>query len=305
VNIQSLEWVDHFNRHLATERRVSPHTISSYRLDITLLVAFCDREGIEHWRDVLVPEVRRFVAHSHAGGRTPRSVQRLLSAVRTFMKFLVREGVIGGNHAEFVRAPKAGRKLPTVLDVDQMARLIEIPQEDAYAVRDRAIMELLYSSALRVSELTRLDRRDIDLGDRVVRVLGKGNVARIVPIGSFAIQAIQRWLRVRMAKGGEQAVFVGRGGRRLTSRAIQLRLDYWGKRQGIATHVHPHMFRHASATHVLESSGGSIREVQELLGHASISTTQIYTHLNARHLFEAYEKAHPRARRKLIEPTKG
>jgi integrase/recombinase XerC len=177
-----------------------------------------------------------------------------------------------------------------------MARLIEIPQENAYAVRDRAIMELFYSSALRLNELTSLNRGDIDFGDRVVRVLGKGNVARIVPIGSFAIQALQRWLRARVAKDGEQAVFVGRYGRRLGGRAIQLRIDYWAKRQGIATHVHPHMFRHACATHVLESSG-SIREVQELLGHASISTTQIYTHLNAQYLFEAYEKAHPRAHR--------
>jgi integrase/recombinase XerC len=298
MHVQSLEWVDRFNRYLMTERRVSPHTTSNYRREIASLVAFCDREGIEHWHDVLVPEVRRFAARSHAGGLSPQSVQRRLSAVRTFMKFLVREGVIGGNYAEFVQAPKAGRKLPSVLDVDQMARLIEIPQEEAYAVRDRAIMELLYSSALRIGELTRLNRGDIDFSDRVVRLLGKGNVARIVPVGSFAIKALQRWLRVRAAKTGEQAVFVGRWGRRLTPRAIQLRLDYWGKRQGIATHVHPHMFRHACATHVLESSGGSIREVQELLGHASISTTQIYTHLNAQRLFEAYEKAHPRAHRR-------
>jgi integrase/recombinase XerC len=294
MHLQSLEWVDRFNRHLVTERRVSSHTTSSYGRDITFLVAFCDREGIEHWQDVLVPEVRRFAARSHAEGVSPRSVQRRLSAVRTFMKFLVREGVIGGNYAELVQAPKAGRKLPSVLDADQMARLIEIPQKGAYAVRDRAIMELLYSSALRLAELTRLNRSNIDFSDRVVRVLGKGNVTRIVPIGSFAIEALQRWLRVRVAKKGEQAVFVGRYGRRLGGRAIQLRIDYWAKRQGLAIHVHPHMFRHACATHVLESSG-SIREVQELLGHASISTTQIYTHLNAQHLFEAYDKAHPRA----------
>jgi integrase/recombinase XerC len=303
MHVQSLEWVDRFNRHLMTERRVSPHTTSNYLRDIASLVAFCDREGIEHWHGVLVPEVRRFAARSHAGGLSPQSVQRRLSAVRTFMRFLIREGVIGANYAELVQAPKAGRKLPSVLDVDQMKRLIEIPQEDALAVRDRAIMELLYSSALRVSELTRLNRRDIDFSDRVVRLLGKGNVTRIVPVGSFAIQALQRWLRIRVAKDGEQAVFVGRGGR-LTSRAIQLRLAHWGKRQGIATHVHPHMLRHACATHVLESSGGSIREVQELLGHASISTTQIYTHLNAQHLFEAYDKAHPRAHRRK-DPHEG
>ena len=188
------------------------------------------------------------------------------------MKFLVREGATGANYAEVVQAPKAGRRLPSVLDVDQMARLIEIPQEEAYAIRDRAIMELLYSSAVRLTELTRLNRGDIDFGDRVVRLLGKGNVTRIVPVGSFAIQALHRWLRVRVAKAGEQALFVGHYGRRLGGRAVALRVAYWAKRQGIATHVHPHMFRHACATHVLESSG-SIREVQELLGHASISTT--------------------------------
>jgi integrase/recombinase XerC len=298
MHFQSLEWVDHFNRYLMTERRVSPNTTSSYRRDITSLVAFCDREGIEHWQGVLVPEVRRFAARAHAGGLSPQSVQRLLSAVRTFMRFLVREGVIGGNYAELVQAPKASRRLPSVLDADQMARLIEIPQEDAYAVRDRAIMELLYSSALRLHELTRLNRGEVDLRDRVVRLLGKGNKARIVPVGSFAIQALQRWLRVRaqVAKAGEQAMFVGRWGRRLGGRAVALRIDYWAKRQGISTHVHPHMFRHACATHVLESSG-SIREVQELLGHASISTTQIYTHLNTQHLFETYDKTHPRAHR--------
>lgn len=297
MHVRSLEWVDRFKRYLTTERRVSPHTTSNYLRDITSLIAFCDQVGIERWQNVLVPEVRRFAASSHAGGLSPQSVQRLLSAVRTFMRFLVREGVIGGNYAEFVQAPKVGRKLPSVLDADQMSRLIEIPQEEAYAVRDRAIMELLYSSALRLSELTRLDRGDIDLTDRVVRVLGKGNVARIVPVGSFAIKALRRWFRIRVGKAGEQAVFVGRNGQRLGGRAIALRIDYWAKHQGIAIHVHPHMFRHACATHMLESSGGSIREVQEFLGHASISTTQIYTHLNAQFLFEAYEKAHPRAHR--------
>lgn len=298
MHIRSLEWVDRFDRYLRTERRVSPHTSSNYRREIDSLVTFCDHRHIEHWPDVRAPEVRSFAARSHARGLSPQSVQRRLSAVRTFMRFLVREGVIGANYAETVQAPKAGRKLPSVLDVDQMARLLEIPEESDYAVRDRAIMELFYSSALRLSELTRLNRSDLDFGDKVVRVLGKGNVSRIVPVGSFAIKALQRWLRVRseMARDGEQAVFVGHFGRRLTSRAIQRRIDYWAKRQGIPVHVHPHMFRHACATHVLESSG-SVRYVQELLGHASISTTQIYTHLNAQHLIEAYEKAHPRARR--------
>ncbi len=300
MHIRSLEWVDRFQRYLTTERRVSPHTSSNYQRDIAALVSFCDGQRIEHWHDVLVPQVRQFAARSHAGGLSPQSVQRRLSAVRTFMKFLVREGVTGGNYAEVVQAPKPSRKLPSVLDVDQMTRLIEIPGDDVYAARDRAIMELFYSSALRLYELVRLNRGDIDFSEGVVRVLGKGNIARIVPVGSFAIKAVQRWLRIRsqIAKKGEKAVFIGRGGRRLGPRAIQTRVDYWARRQGIATHVHPHMFRHACATHVLESSG-NIREVQELLGHASISTTAIYTHLNAQHLLEVYMRTHPRAQRKL------
>jgi integrase/recombinase XerC len=300
MQIRALEWTDRFQRYLTTERQVSPHTASAYRLDLAALVTFCDRERIEDWLAVGVTHVRSFAARSHAGGLSPQSVQRRLSAVRTFMRFLVREGVIGANTAELIQAPRSTRRLPDVLDADQMKRLIEIPGSDAYAVRDRAIMELLYSSALRLIELIRLNCGDVDLADRTVTVLGKGNVARIVPVGSFAVKALQQWLRVRrkLAKNQYQtALFVGRGGRRLGRRIVQTRIDSWARRQGIVMHVHPHMFRHACATHLLESSG-AIREVQEFLGHASISTTQIYTHLDTQHLFRVYEATHPRARRK-------
>jgi integrase/recombinase XerC len=298
MHIQTLAWVDRFSRYLTFERRVSPNTVSSYSRSVAALISFCDREGIEQWTDVLVPQVRRFAAQAHGAGLSPQSVQQNLSAVRAFMRYLVREQVIGANYAELVQAPKAGRRLPAVLDVEQVTRLIEIPEENARAVRDRAIMELLYSSALRLRELTCLNRRDVDFGDKVVRVLGKGNKGRIVPVGRFALEAAKRWLKVRakLANDGEQALFVGHNGGRLGQRAVQLRVAYWAKRQGLTVHVHPHMFRHACATHVLESSG-SIREVQELLGHASISTTQIYTHLNAQYLLDAYEKYHPRAHR--------
>lgn len=298
MNIRSLESVDRFQRYLTTERRVSPHTVSAYRLEIAALVAYCDDERIESWDAVLVPQIRSFAARSHAGGLSPRSVQRRLSAVRTFINFLVREGVVGGNPAKVVMAPRVARKLPSVLTAQEMAKLVEIPETDTYSIRDRAIMELLYSSALRLIELVKLDCVDIDLRDRVVTVLGKGNKTRLVPVGSFAVAALQKWLRVRrrFADESEKALFVGHGGRRLGPRVVQTRIDQWARERGISTHVHPHMFRHACATHVLESSG-SIREIQELLGHASISTTQIYTHLNAQHLFEAYAKAHPRAHR--------
>lgn len=302
MQIRALEWTDRFQRYLTTERQVSPHTASAYRLELVALVTFCDRERIEDWPAVLVSHIRTFAARSHGGGLSPQSVQRRLSAVRTFMKFLIREGVIGANVAELIQAPRTVRRLPSVLDPDQMKRLIEIPDCGPYTVRDRAIMELLYSSALRLIELTRLNCGDVDLADRTVTVLGKGNVSRIVPVGSFAVKALQQWLRVRRQLSKNQyqtALFVGRSGERLGRRAVQTRVAYWARRQGIAMHVHPHMFRHACATHLLESSG-SIRDVQEFLGHASISTTQIYTHLDAQHLFEVYDKTHPRARRKVL-----
>jgi len=299
MHIRALEWTDRFQRYIATERRFSPHTASAYRHELAALVAFCDHERIEDWSAVLVSHVRTFAARSHARGLSPQSVQRRLSAVRTFMKFLIREGIIGANVAELIQAPRTTRRLPNVLDPDQMKRLIEIPDTDSLAIRDRAIMELLYSSALRLIELIRLNCGDVDFADGTVTVLGKGNVARIVPVGSYAIKALQQWVRVRRRLVGRQqqtALFVGRRGDRLGRRAVQTRVAYWARRQGIAMKVHPHLFRHSAATHLLESSG-SIRDVQEFLGHVSISTTQIYTHLNAQHLFEVYDKTHPRARR--------
>jgi integrase/recombinase XerC len=296
---RALEWTDRFQRYLTTERQLSPHTASAYQLEVAALVAFCDRERLDNWSAVLVSHIRNFAARSHGGGLSPQSVQRRLSAIRTFMKFLIREGVIGANVAQLVQAPRFARRLPNVLDADQMKRLIEIPESGPYSVRDRAIMELLYSSALRLIELVRLDCGNLDLMDCTVKVLGKGNVERIVPVGSYAITALRQWLRVRrklVDHPHQTALFIARGGQRLGRRAVQTRINYWARQQGIAMHVHTHMFRHSCATHLLESSG-SIRDVQEFLGHASISTTQIYTHLNTQHLFKVYNATHPRARR--------
>jgi integrase/recombinase XerC len=189
--------------------------------------------------------------------------------------------------------------LPHTLDVDQMKRLLEIPGNDPGTVRDRAIMELLYSSGLRLAELVHLDTPDLDIADRTVRVVGKGNIARVLPVGSYAVKALRGWLSIRrhVASSQEPALFVGRRGVRLTPRAVQVRIAQWARKQGITVHVHPHMFRHSFATHLLESCG-AIREVQELLGHASISTTQIYTHLDFSHIAKVYDATHPRARRK-------
>ncbi|HUO18772.1 MAG TPA: tyrosine recombinase XerC [Steroidobacteraceae bacterium] len=309
----ALEWLARFRRYLASERRLSAHTDVSYARDLAALAAFCDRMGIGDWDALDARQVRTFAAHSHAGGLSPRSIQRRLSAVRSFYAFLLREAPaaaatgprgrrgrrILGNPAQGVRAPKAPRRLPQTLDADQMARLLELPAGGGLTARDRALMELLYSSGLRLAELVGLDLGDLDLKDRTVRVLGKGRKSRIVPVGRLALAALRAWLQERaaLAAPGELALFVARTGRRLGPRAIQARVDYWARRQGLGMHVHPHLFRHSFASHLLES-GGELRGVQELLGHADISTTQIYTHLDFQHLARIYDAAHPRARRK-------
>ena len=295
----AIGWVERFMRYLAYERRVSPHTSSAYETDLSTLIAFCDKAGVKNWAALDVANVRAFAARSNARGMAPASVQRRLSAVRSFLKFLVREGAVPYNTATDISAPKARRKLPHTLDVDQVAALIERPKldSDPLAVRDRAILELLYSSGLRLAELIGLNVHDVDLHDRTVRVLGKGSRERVVPVGRKAAEALQRYLpeRRRRAKPGETALFVGRRGRRLTGRNVQTRIAQWARRAGIRQHVHPHLLRHSFATHMLESSG-DIRAVQELLGHASISTTAIYTHLNFQHMAKVYMAAHPRAK---------
>jgi integrase/recombinase XerC len=324
VSPAALEWLTRFRRYLASERRLSAHTDQSYARDLAALLKFCDRERIADWSALDSTAVRRFAAHSHKAGLAPRSIQRRLSAVRSFFNFLLREAAaetarggnsrapassraanrrrtrISSNPAADVRAPKAARRLPRTLDADQMARLLQLPaSSDPLSARDRAVMELLYSSGLRLAELVGLDLSSLDLKDAVVQVLGKGRKARIVPVGRLALRALRAWLQERpaLARPDENALFVGRNGRRLGARAVQARVALWARRQGLGVHVHPHLFRHSFASHLLES-GGELRGVQELLGHADISTTQIYTHLDFQHLARIYDAAHPRARRK-------
>jgi integrase/recombinase XerC len=299
VTPAALGQVARFRQYLAKERRLSAHTDSNYTRDLTALTRFCAQEGIADWPDLEHAQVRLFAARSHAGGLAPRSVQRRLSAVRSFLNFLIREGVLKHNCAVDVRAPKGQRRLPVTLDADTMARLLEIPAAEPLAVRDRAIMELLYSSGLRLAELVGLDLPDLNQADRTVRVLGKGSKTRVVPVGSKALAALAEWLAARrdLVRDGNAAVFVGSTGRRLGARAIQKRVEYWALRQGLPMHVHPHLFRHSFASHLLESSG-QLRAVQELLGHADIATTQVYTHLDFQHLARIYDASHPRARRK-------
>jgi integrase/recombinase XerC len=294
-------WIDRFLEHLRTERQVSGHTIAAYRQDLQSLLAHCERRKHATWSAIGNGEIRAFAAAEHAGGLAPRSIQRRLSAARTFFGYLAREGAGGANPAVEVRAPKAKKRLPATLDTDQMARLLAFRVHDSLSTRDKAIMELFYSSGLRLGELVGLDLGDVDLADCTVRVLGKGAKTRIVPVGRYAIVALRAWLAeraqlIRVTTGGS-ALFVGRSGRRLTVRAVQLRVGTRARRAGLSMHVHPHMFRHSFATHLLESSG-NLRAVQELLGHTDIGTTQIYTHLDFQHLAKVYDAAHPRARRR-------
>ena len=296
--------VTRFLQSLRNERRLSPHTESAYTRDLSSLLEYCDSQGIEAW-DALDPQhLRSFAAQCHRRGLAPRSVQRRLSACRSLFRFLLREGELKRDPSADVQAPKSRKRLPVTLDADTMARLLEFRTDERLGLRDKAIMELFYSSGLRLAELLGLDLADLDLRDRTVRVLGKGRKTRIVPVGAHAAEALSRWLRERttLADVGETAVFVGVNGRRLGPRIVQRRIAQWAVRQGLPEHVHPHMFRHSFASHLLESSG-DLRAVQELLGHANISTTQVYTHLDFQHLARIYDAAHPRARRKR-EPAR-
>ncbi|MEZ5488355.1 MAG: tyrosine recombinase XerC [Steroidobacteraceae bacterium] len=295
----ALQWIERFGRHLRHERNLSGHTASGYDHELEALVAWCDTQQLDDWPHIDSQHLRMFAARSHAGGLAPRSVQRRLSAVRSFFRYLIREQVVTSNPAADVRAPKVKRGLPGTLDVDQIGRLLDITVTDPLSARDRALMELFYSSGLRLAELAALDLGDVDLAEQLVRVTGKGRKTRIVPVGRLAREAITRWLQDRgqLAESDQTALFVARNGRRLSPRAIQARVGYWARRQGLPVHVHPHLFRHSFASHLLESSQ-DLRGVQELLGHADITTTQVYTHLDFQHLARIYDKAHPRAHRK-------
>ena len=295
---------------------MSAHTRAAYQRDLAALAAWCSRHGIADWKDLDHGHVRAFAAHSHAGGLSPASIQRRLSAIRSFYAFLQREAearnmnaagqreIVPANPALDVRAPKRAKRLPRTLDADQMARVLQTPPvaaevaDQRLAIRDHAIMELLYSSGLRLAELVGLDLDRLDLADHMVWVKGKGSKERGVPVGSRALAALERWIAVRagLAQPDEMAVFVGQTGRRLGPRAVQLRLADIARRQGVPVKLHPHLFRHSFASHLLESSQ-DLRGVQELLGHADISTTQVYTHLDFQHLARIYDQAHPRARR--------
>lgn len=292
--------IDVFLQYLAQEKRMSPHTVSNYQRDLKQLMLFCEQSELIVWHAVKSSHLRQFISQLHRQGLASRTIQRQLSAIRSFYRFLIREGVVDSNPAQAVQAPKGEKRLPSTLDVDQMSGLLDgTPQNTFIGCRDRAMMELFYSSGLRLAELAGLNLRDVDFGDQLVHVLGKGNKQRIVPIGMKAIKALNNWLSTRDELGffEQAALFITQKGSRLGVRSIQKRVSYWGKKQGISDKVHPHRLRHAFASHMLEASG-DLRAVQELLGHADISTTQIYTHVDFQHLAKVYDDAHPRAKKK-------
>ena len=287
--------IDDFLEHLRVERGVSPHTLDAYRRDLQALAAWAGGHGSEA-ATLDGPQLRAFVASEHRRGLSPTSLQRRLSACRSYYAWLLKHGVVAASPAIGVRAPRAPRKLPQVLDVDEAVQLVEVDTDGPLGLRDRALLELFYSSGLRLSELCALRWRDLQLAEGLVTVLGKGGRQRSVPVGSHARRALLEW-RQSTGAGSDAFVFPGRGGGPISQRAVQVRIRQLAARQGLFKHVHPHMLRHSFASHVLESSG-DLRGVQELLGHADIATTQIYTHLDFQHLAKVYDAAHPRARRK-------
>jgi integrase/recombinase XerC len=286
--------IEDFLAHLQVERRMSPHTLDGYRRDLTSLDAWCGEQALQV-ETLHAEQLRTFIASEHRRGLSPKSQQPPPSACRSFYRWLLRHGRVAANPADAIRAPKAPRKLPQVLDADEAKALVEVPTDVPLGLRDRALLELFYSSGLRLSELCALRWHDLDLASGLVTVIGKGSKQRSVPVGSHARAALSAW-RAEQQPKRDAPVFPGRNGP-ITPRAVQLRLRQLAQRQGLFKRVHPHLLRHSFASHVLESSG-DLRGVQELLGHADISTTQIYTHLDFQHLAKVYDAAHPRAKRK-------
>jgi integrase/recombinase XerC len=290
--------VEAYLSSLIHERRMSPHTVQSYQRDLTKLLAYIELQKANDWTSVSPLVARQFPARLHAAGLGGKSIQRALSATRSFYQFLIETNRAEHNPFIEVRAPKSAKKLPDTLNVDEIEQLLASMPDDQLGVRDKAIIELIYSAGMRLSELVSVQVRDVARGIDMLKVTGKGSKQRLVPVGRKARQAIDIWMGIRatMAKADETALFVSQRGTRISPRTIQVRLDHWALQSGLDRKLHPHMLRHSFASHILESSG-DLRAVQELLGHANISSTQIYTHLDFQHLAEVYDKAHPRARK--------
>jgi integrase/recombinase XerC len=301
VDDQLQQLLSAFIRHLLNERQLSNHTVDGYHRDLTALKNELANQGISDWLDVSAHHLRTYIGVGKRQGRSGKTLQRRLSATRTFFNYLAREGISTTNPALEFSAPKASSQLPVTIDTDQVSRLLEIEETGWHALRDRAMLELFYSSGLRLAELVGSNKSDLSFDDNSMKVRGKGNRERVLPVGSRAVAAIKIWLEIRERppKGRlreESALFLSERGKRISPRNVQERVKKWCIRLGISGRVHPHTLRHSFASHLLESSQ-DLRAVQELLGHADISTTQIYTHLDFQHLADVYDKAHPRAQK--------
>jgi len=295
----ALQDVEAFLHKLKFERQYSVHTLDNYARDLRQFIESQPANDRLDWSAIDSRDIQAFIAHRHRNGISARTIQRELSALRSFFNFLIIENRLKNNPASDVQAPKVARKLPKTLDADQLQHYLDIDDNSFLATRDRTMIEVLYSSGLRLAELIGLNLHDLDLQQGLVSVTGKGRKTRRVPLGSKAIAALQDWLkqRAQLPAVDEAAVFVNQKGQRLSARSVQSRLRHWAQKQAMPSHVHPHMLRHSFASHILESSG-DLRAVQELLGHSDISTTQIYTHLDFQHLAKVYDQAHPRAKKK-------
>lgn len=293
------QWSTRFLDHLQHVRRLSPHTVKNYSRDLKLLGAWCQQAGLTEWTQLSPQQLRVYVAQRHRAGLSGKSLQRELSTIRSLFRYLQQEGAAENNPGQGIKAPKVKRRLPATLDTDQLSSLLDVADDSALSLRDLAMLELFYSSGLRLAELVSVDLHGPDLNDATLKVTGKGGKARQVPIGRKAVAALRRWIAVRggLAAPDEPAMFVSNRGTRIHPRTVQQRLKQWALQHGASRNIHPHLLRHSFASHLLESSG-DLRAVQELLGHADISTTQIYTHLDFQHLANVYDKAHPRAKRK-------
>jgi integrase/recombinase XerC len=297
VSTSVSQQIQQFLSYLRDVRQLSPHTLSNYGRDLHKLEDYCELQNLHTATDIQPGHIRGFASQLHRQGKQGRSIQRNLSAIRSFYKYLSRQGTTRHNPANGVQAPKQKQRLPKTLDADQVDVYLRIQGQQPLDLRDQAMAELFYSSGLRLSELASLDISDIDITGKLVTATGKGNKTRTLPVGRMALQALQAWLAVRPEVEGEAALFTSTRGCRISVRNIQERLRKRGRETGMQQDIHPHMLRHSFASHLLESSG-DLRAVQELLGHADISTTQIYTHLDFQHLSRVYDKAHPRAKRR-------
>jgi integrase/recombinase XerC len=296
--------VDQFLTYLRTVRQLSPHTLSNYGRDLAKLDDYCSEKGLADALSIQPGDIRNFATQLHRRGMQGKSIQRNLSAIRSFYNYLSRQGLTHHNPALGIQAPKQNQRLPKTLDADQVDLYLRIQGTETLDLRDQAIAELFYSSGLRLSELASLDIEDIDQAGQLVTATGKGRKTRTLPVGRLAMQAIKAWLAVRPEISGEPALFTSTRGTRISTRNIQARLRKRGRQTAMQQDIHPHMLRHSFASHMLESSG-DLRAVQELLGHADISSTQIYTHLDFQHLAKVYDAAHPRARRRKKDKDDG